>query len=85
MSSIGKRTVRVTGKGLSVTPAISVTPIVSGIETARKASLATRLKRSLLPLLKGCAYLTKRRRMLILARLPFGTTRDWWWKGHTGS
>ena len=41
LSSIGKKGVRVTGKGLSVTPVTSATPIVSTVETMRTASLAT--------------------------------------------
>ena len=41
LSSIGKKGVHVTGKGLSVTPVTSATPIVSVVETMRTASLAT--------------------------------------------
>ena len=41
LSSIGKKGVRVTGKGPSVTPVTSATPIVSGVETVRTTSLAT--------------------------------------------
>ena len=41
LSSLGKRTVRITGKGPSATPPASVTPIVSGIEMARTASPTT--------------------------------------------
>ena len=41
MSSIGKKGVRVTGKGLSVTPITSATLIVSAIEMVRTASPAT--------------------------------------------
>ena len=41
LSSIGKKGVHVTGKGLSVTPVTSATPIVSAIETMRMASPAT--------------------------------------------
>ena len=37
LSSIGKKGVRVTGKGLLVTPVTSATPIVSGVETMRIA------------------------------------------------
>ena len=39
--SIGKKRVHVTGKGPSVTPVTSATPIVSGVETVRTASPAT--------------------------------------------
>ena len=41
LSSIRKKGVRVTGKGPFVTPVTSATPIVSGVETVRTASLAT--------------------------------------------
>ena len=41
LSSLGKRTVRITGKGLLATPLASITPIVSGTETVRTASSAT--------------------------------------------
>ena len=41
LSSIGKKRVRVTGKGPSVTPVTSATPIVSTVETVRTASPAT--------------------------------------------
>ena len=41
LSNIGKKTVRVTGKGPSVTPTASVTPIVFVTETTRTASPTT--------------------------------------------
>ena len=41
LSNIGKKGVRITGKGLSVTPVTSATLIVSGVETIRTASLTT--------------------------------------------
>ena len=41
LSSIGKKGVRVTGKGPSVTPVTSATPIVSAVKTVRMASPAT--------------------------------------------
>ena len=41
LSSIGKKGVRVTGKGPSVTPVTSTTPIISAVETMRTASPAT--------------------------------------------
>ena len=41
LSNIGKKTVCVTGKGPSVNPDTSVTPVVFGVETARKASPST--------------------------------------------
>ena len=41
LSSLGKRTVHVTGKGPSTTLPASVTPIVFGTEMARTASSAT--------------------------------------------
>ena len=44
LSSIGKKGVCVTGKGPSVTPATSATPIVSAVETMRTASPATSME-----------------------------------------
>ena len=41
LSNIGKKTVRITGKGPSVTPSASVTPIVFDTETIRTASPTT--------------------------------------------
>ena len=41
LSSIGKKGVRVTGKGPSVTPVTSATPIVSAVEMVRTASPTT--------------------------------------------
>ena len=41
LSSIGKKGVRVTGKGPFVTPVTSATPIVYSVETVRTASPAT--------------------------------------------
>ena len=40
LSSIGKKGVRVTGKGLSMTLVTSATPIVSAVEIVRTTSLA---------------------------------------------
>ena len=85
LSNIGKKGVRVTGKGLSVTPVAFATTIVFGVETVRTASQPLQLKRFLLLLQKGHAYRSRRRKRLILARLPSGTTKDWQWKGHTRS
>ena len=45
LSSIGKKGVRVMGKGHSVTPITSATPIVSAIETMRTTSLATSVEK----------------------------------------
>jgi len=52
LSSIGKKGVRVTGKGPSVTPVDSATPIVSGVETMRTASPATSVEEIPTPLSK---------------------------------
>ena len=41
LSSIGKKGVRVTGKGPSITVVTSAIPIVSGVETARMVSPTT--------------------------------------------
>ena len=52
LSSIGKKGVRVMGKGPSVTPVTSATPIVSAIETVRTASPATSVEEIPTPSLK---------------------------------
>ena len=44
LSNLGKKAVRVTGKGPSVNPLGSVTPIVSATETTRTASLTTSIE-----------------------------------------
>ena len=49
LSSIGKKRVRVMGKGPSVTRVTSATPIVSTIETVRTASPATSVEEILTP------------------------------------
>ena len=50
LSNIGKKTVRVTGKGPSVNPSASVTPI--GIKTTRTASPATSVEEIPSPTIK---------------------------------
>ena len=45
LSSLGKKVVRVTGKGPSVTPVTSATPIVSAVETVRTTSPATSVEK----------------------------------------
>ena len=45
LSSLGKRTVRITGKGPLATPPASVTPIISGTEVVRTASPATSIEK----------------------------------------
>ena len=49
LSSIGKKGVRVMGKGPSVTPVASATPIVSGVETTRTVSPTTSVEEILTP------------------------------------
>ena len=49
LSSIGKKGVRVTGKGPSVTPVASATPIVSDVEIVRTASPATSVEEIPIP------------------------------------
>ena len=44
LSNLGKKAVRVTGKGPSVNPPCSVTPIVSATETMRTASPTTSIE-----------------------------------------
>ncbi|XP_065628398.1 uncharacterized protein LOC111994518 [Quercus suber] len=52
LSNIGKKTVRVVGKGLSATPPSSVTPILSGTETTRTASPSTSVEELPTPVAK---------------------------------
>ena len=59
LSNIGKKGMRVTGKGSSVTPVASVTPIVSGVEIVRTASLATSIEEIPTPLSKRPPILGK--------------------------
>jgi len=49
LSSLGKRTVHITGKGPLATSPASVTLIVSGTKTMRMASLATSVEEILTP------------------------------------
>ena len=59
LSNIGKKGMRVTGKGSSITPVASVTPIVSGVEIVRTASLATSIEEIPTPLSKRPPILGK--------------------------
>ena len=52
LSSIGKKGMRVTGKGLSFTLVASATPIGSGVETARTVSPTTSVEVTPIPSLK---------------------------------
>ena len=52
LSSIGKKGVRVTGKGPSVTPVTSATLVVSGVETLRVTSPAASVEEIPTPSLK---------------------------------
>ena len=44
LANLGKKVVRITGKGPSVVPPADATPIVSGVEGARVASPATSIE-----------------------------------------
>ena len=59
LSNIGKKGVRVTGKGPSVTPITSVTPIVFGVETVRMAFPATSVEEIPIPSSKRPCILGK--------------------------
>ena len=61
LSSIRKKGVRVMGKGPSVTPVTSATPIVSAIETVRTASPATSVEEIPTPSSKKLRTLGKER------------------------
>ena len=85
LSSIGKKGVRVTGKGPSVTPVTSATPIVSAVETVRTASPATSVEEIPLPPRRGCVRQARRGRRMILIRPPCGATGVWLWTECMGS
>ena len=59
LSNLGKRTVRVIGKGPSITPPAYVIPIVFDTETARTASLATSVEEILTPASKRSSVTDK--------------------------
>ena len=59
LSNIGKKGVRVTGKGPLVTPVTSATPIVSGVETVRTTSPATSVEEIPTPLSKRLRTLSR--------------------------
>ena len=61
LSSLGKRTVCITRKGLLVTPLASVTPIVSSTETVRTASPATSVEEIPTPTSKTSWVIDKRK------------------------
>ena len=44
LSNIGKKAMRITGRGFPTVPVTSVTPVVSGAETMRTASPSTSLE-----------------------------------------
>ena len=44
LSNIGKKTVRITGRGFPAVPVTSITPVVSGAETTRTASPSTSIE-----------------------------------------
>ena len=49
LSNIGKKTVRITGRGSPAVPITSITPVVSGAETTRTASPSTSIEELLTP------------------------------------
>ena len=49
LSNIGKKTVRITGRGPLAIPVTSITPVVSGAETMRTASPSTSIEELLTP------------------------------------
>ena len=57
LSSIGKKGVYVMGKGPSVTPVTSATPIISVVETVRTASPATLVEEIPTPFLEEVAHI----------------------------
>ena len=49
LSNIGKKTVRITGRGSPAVPIDSITPVASGAETTRTASPSTSIEELLTP------------------------------------
>ena len=74
LANIGKKGVRVTGKGPSVLPSADATPIVSGVESLWVASPATSVEEIPTPSSK-----IKRRREWAC---PSRTMKVWPWSGH---
>ena len=85
LSSIGKKGVRVMGKGSSMTPVTSATPIVSAVKTVRTDSPATSVEEIPTPSSKRLRVSSRERRKLILIHLPCGATGAWLWIGRMGS
>ena len=83
LSSIGKKGVRVTGKGPSTTPVVSVTPVISGAEFMRTTSPAVLVEEISTPSSKRQRIQTRRRRRRILIRPLYGEIKVWLWTGHT--
>jgi len=59
LSNLGKKTVRVTGKGPPVTSSVLVSPTIPSTETTRKASPATSIEEIFTPISKR-PHLTKK-------------------------
>ena len=76
LANIGKKGVRITGKGLSVLPSVDATPIVSGVESLLVASPATSVKE--IPTPSSKRQIRRRREWVRQS----GTTRVWPWSGH---
>ena len=79
LSSIGKKGVRVTGKGPLVTPVTSATPIVSTVETVRTVSPATLVEEIPTPSSKRLQVSGREREK------SYGVTGAWLWTGRMGS
>ena len=79
LSSIGKKGVRVTGKGPLVTPVTSATPIVSTVETVGTVSPATLVEEILTPSSKRLQVSGREREK------SYGATGAWLWTGRMGS
>ena len=84
LSNIGKKGVRITGKGPPVLPSVDATPIISGVESLQVASPATSVEEIPPRLQKGSVCQLKRRRRRRWVR-PSRTMRVWPWSGHITS
>ena len=84
LSNIGKKTVRITGRGSPAVLATSTTPVAFGAETTSTASPSTSIEELPTPASKRPHLSSKEKERLIPIRLPSGVTRGLLWTGLTG-
>ena len=84
LSNIGKKMMRITGRGSPAVPATSITLVASGAETTRTASPSTSIEELPTLVSKDLVCLQRRKRRLIPVYPPSGVTRGWRWTGLMG-